>query len=273
MAESLPTPCAEPGCSWTGRKSRCPDHRKQKTHDDWKRWSADSPSEPFYGKQAWRKASESYRAKHPLCQRCKAQGRTREAELVHHIEPIQDGGAKYDESNLEALCSSCHRKVHDPRYETDVTLICGPSGSGKSRYVRERRKVGDLVVDLDLLWQALGMLDPYEKPDELLDPVLRTRDHLIRYIAGANTVDRAWFIATAPQADKRQKLADQLDADEVIVLHTPLDTCERRIRDDDRRPEHRKQGYVSLARHWWDEYERRDGETIVTHEPQTAAVA
>lgn len=31
------------------------------------------------------------------------------ADLVDHIVPITEGGAVFEESNLQALCYSCHR--------------------------------------------------------------------------------------------------------------------------------------------------------------------
>ncbi|MBR1439474.1 MAG: HNH endonuclease [Synergistaceae bacterium] len=32
--------------------------------------------------------------------------------LVDHIIPIEDGGAVFDLSNFQSLCSACHKKKH-----------------------------------------------------------------------------------------------------------------------------------------------------------------
>jgi len=45
-----------------------------------------------------------------LCEQCKSEGRLTAAEEVHHILPLADGGTN-DESNLMALCKSCHSKI------------------------------------------------------------------------------------------------------------------------------------------------------------------
>ena len=37
---------------------------------------------------------------------------------VHHLVPIAEGGAPFDETNLEARCVECHRDEHDPRAPT-----------------------------------------------------------------------------------------------------------------------------------------------------------
>lgn len=56
---------------------------------------------------------------HPLCQRCKAEGRITPATEVHHIRPVEEAFTKaervqrmFDPHNLMALCCDCHVKVH-----------------------------------------------------------------------------------------------------------------------------------------------------------------
>ena len=63
---------------------------------------------PFYSSVAWKKARVRYRARHPLCERCEAKGIVKPADMVHHKVPIEEGGPKLAESNLESLCWPCH---------------------------------------------------------------------------------------------------------------------------------------------------------------------
>ena len=59
----------------------------------------------FYSSREWRRASYAARERAGfLCQRCKAEGFTKAAQLVHHVKPVSEGGAKLDEKNLQALC-------------------------------------------------------------------------------------------------------------------------------------------------------------------------
>jgi predicted DNA-binding protein YlxM (UPF0122 family) len=62
----------------------------------------------------WRRSGKWKRVKVQIrerdeytCRRCGEYGKQ-----VHHKEPVSIGGAKYDEENLEVLCSECHQYVH-----------------------------------------------------------------------------------------------------------------------------------------------------------------
>lgn len=56
----------------------------------------------------WYRVRRSYIIKHPLCEKCSLLGRTVMAAIVDHIVPLSAGGPKYDHSNLQSLCRSCH---------------------------------------------------------------------------------------------------------------------------------------------------------------------
>ncbi|WP_337571891.1 HNH endonuclease signature motif containing protein [Prevotellamassilia timonensis] len=58
-------------------------------------------------------------SRHPLCERCQAEGRTRAATEVHHITPVEEGVSPldkrtlmFDAHNLQALCHECHVRTH-----------------------------------------------------------------------------------------------------------------------------------------------------------------
>ncbi len=68
-----------------------------------------NPNRDIYSSHQWRKLSEAIRSKEPLCRECKKQGVRTAAKVVDHIIPINQGGAAYDESNLQPLCSKCHQ--------------------------------------------------------------------------------------------------------------------------------------------------------------------
>lgn len=68
------------------------------------------PNREIYSSHQWRKLSEAIRQKEPLCRQCKKEGIRTAAKVVDHITPINQGGAAYDESNLQPLCSTCHQR-------------------------------------------------------------------------------------------------------------------------------------------------------------------
>ena len=61
-----------------------------------------------YNSRKWRAFSKSYKERHPLCVKCEAKGIIVSSEVTDHIERVNSGGDIYDESNLQALCKSCH---------------------------------------------------------------------------------------------------------------------------------------------------------------------
>lgn len=62
-----------------------------------------------YGSK-WRKIRNRYINNNPLCEECLKDGKFTKAEEVHHILPLRRGG-NHDESNLMALCKSCHSRI------------------------------------------------------------------------------------------------------------------------------------------------------------------
>lgn len=47
------------------------------------------------------------------------------SKIVGHIKEISDGGARYDEDNLQALCSACHnRKSAEEKNNRTNNKIC-----------------------------------------------------------------------------------------------------------------------------------------------------
>lgn len=72
------------------------------------------------GSSRWVRLRLEYLAKHPLCERCEAEGKTKLAKEVHHKIPIQHEVSEirmralaYDPNNLQSLCEECHHLTHE----------------------------------------------------------------------------------------------------------------------------------------------------------------
>lgn len=218
---------------------------------------------------AWQQIRAAVLAHEPICRGCRA----RRATEVDHIIPLKRGGTN-DLSNLQPLCRSCHRKKTRSesqritlrpiptmgRSMIPVTVVCGPPGSGKTTYVRERAEHGDLIVDLDAIYAALSGLDPYDKPDALLPFVLTARDAIIARLAQHSDVRHAWLITSGADATQRDQFAHQLGAS-VVVLDVDAAECLRRIEADPDRQG--KRPWARLVREWWETY-RRTSEAVTT---------
>ena len=62
----------------------------------------------FYNSWTWRKKRKAKLQRNPLCEECEAKDIVREATVVDHITPINEGGCKLCDDNLKSLCESCH---------------------------------------------------------------------------------------------------------------------------------------------------------------------
>jgi predicted kinase len=208
-----------------------------------------------------------YLAEHPLCVECERIGLVTAATDVDHIVAKRHGGTD-DEDNLQALCHACHsRKTNRERgsthmSQTIVTIVAGPPGAGKTTWVREQMKWGDLVIDVDALYSALSTLPWYEKPDALLPFVIEARDALIYRLRRGSDVRAAWVITSEPNPDERAKLAKLAGARYIIVLATPATECINRIANDERRSTSGPM-WASMIHRWWDDYRTGDGETVI----------
>lgn len=57
----------------------------------------------------WARLRERIRRRDCICVMCAARGITTPGDDVDHIRPIKDGGAVWDEDNLQFLCKQCHK--------------------------------------------------------------------------------------------------------------------------------------------------------------------
>jgi len=95
--------CLQPGCPEIIPQSRrrCPTHAAAYERTIHR-------AEPGkYGGRKWRLTRRKYLTDHGVCEHC----HQRLAEHVHHIADVaQDPTRMHDQTNLEALCASCHSK-------------------------------------------------------------------------------------------------------------------------------------------------------------------
>lgn len=73
-----------------------------------------------YSTTRWQRVRKAYFMEHPLCERCLAEGRTKETEEIHHVIPLKscNGDLNYllqlafNTENLMSLCKKHHEETH-----------------------------------------------------------------------------------------------------------------------------------------------------------------
>ena len=69
-------------------------------------WS--SNNDKFYHSTKWRMLRLQVLTKNPLCITCAKANIVTLAKVADHIIPVRLGGEKWNISNLQGLCESCH---------------------------------------------------------------------------------------------------------------------------------------------------------------------
>jgi 5-methylcytosine-specific restriction endonuclease McrA len=101
--------CLAPKCPrYAEVRGRCLEHAAEQ------RKGNRSSNDSFYASRPWRMSRRKQLQSFPFCQYKLASGVECGliADSVHHIVPIEDGGAKRDPANLQSLCRSHHSTVH-----------------------------------------------------------------------------------------------------------------------------------------------------------------
>ncbi len=107
MPQRPKRPCSKPGCRAlveSGKGGYCDKHKRECTQSyDYKRGTS---AQRGYDAN-WRKLRKAILAVEPLCRKCLAEGKIKEATEVDHI----DGNVRnLERSNLQPLCKSHHSK-------------------------------------------------------------------------------------------------------------------------------------------------------------------
>lgn len=216
----------------------------------------------IYSSKRWiSKRDYIFQKRFGICERCGRPG-----EEVHHKiyltpENIHDPEIVYGEDNLELLCRDCHfdehrktnplsnnfkkrvRLTNNGMYFDDEGnpqsvrrwLVCGAPGSGKTTYVMEHMICSDLVIDLDMIGQALSFQAKGRLPDNLIETVISVRNHLYQLIESDKIDARnIWIIAMLPKQKEREMIAEKLKAS-IIAIEVDYQTClERAMMDENR---------------------------------------
>lgn len=179
--------------------------------------------------------------------------------LHHKIELTEENVNDYDISlnpqNIMIVSHKTHNYLHDKLgySRREVFLVYGAPLSGKSTYVKESMSVGDMVVDIDSIWQSISNLPRYEKPAKLKSVVFKVRDcelEAVKYRLGK--WHNAYVIGGYPLQGERERLIKELGAREIFIDATEEECMERLAAAGDGRDKAEWEGYI---REWFDRYD------------------
>ena len=195
----------------------------------------------FYNSKAWRDLAYAQKvAAGGKCQRCKKDVMDWKHLIAHHRIELDDGNIHSPEitlnpNNIEIVCMDCHNREHKRfGYKGNVYIVYGPPCSGKSTWVHDNASYGDLVLDIDRLWEAISLQDKYTKPNSIRFNVFALRDELLRQIKlRYGQWHDAYIVGGYPDKYERERLEQELGATSVFIEAT-LEECMERAEKDGR---------------------------------------
>ena len=164
--------------------------------------------------------------------------------IIHHKTElteanVNDAMVALNPDNVVCVCFRCHNSIHDrfvrghkasyTSASKQVFIVYGSPCAGKSTWVHDNATEDDLIVDLDSIWQMIGVGERYVKVEALKSVVFELRDKLydiIRYRSG--NWHNAYVITGGAMKGDRDRLVQRLGADDCVFIDTPKDECMQR---------------------------------------------
>jgi hypothetical protein len=217
----------------------------------------------FYASEKWQKFRRLIISERGLkCEHCKELVLKSGDLTIHHIEEltpenVHDINISLNPANVMVVHHECHNKIHNrfghANQTRQVYLVFGPPLSGKISFVKENMLRGDIILDMDRLYEAVTMLPSYDKPNQLFNNVIGIHNLLIDNIkTHYGKWNNAWVIGGYADKYKREKVANDLGA-EIIFCDASQEECLRRLSVDVDR-QYRQEEWKEYVAKWFNTY-------------------
>lgn len=218
----------------------------------------------FYYCKPWRNLLEQLKIERVndegeiICEYCNKPIAKKYDIIGHHKieltdDNVNDFNISLNPDNVMLVHGKCHNFIHNKlgHKVRQIFIVYGPPLAGKSTYVKGVRDEGDLVIDLDNIWQAISDCDRYVKPGRLKPIVFKLRDTLldsVKYRLG--TWNNCYIIGGYPLISERERLLKELGAREVFI-DVPKEECLARLQGADGRD---IEAWTKYINEWFDKF-------------------
>ena len=222
----------------------------------------------FYRCQAWRQLRQNLILERQdelgfvMCEHCGKPITNLSACVGHHIEPltlenVNDWNIALNPENVALVHIPCHNEIHNRfgiKWDRKVYLVYGSALSGKTTFVNNNKTDGDLILDLDSIYQALSGDLRYKKPNQIKPIVFAVRDTILEQIKmRSGSWRNAWVIGTFPYQRDRNNLIERLGAESILIEATK-EECLQRLYEDETRQLVRKE-WTEYINEWFEDYQ------------------
>jgi len=210
----------------------------------------------FYASKAWRDLTYILKIdRGGKCERCGYRPLKFSNLIGHHKEELNEDNVDnpnvaLNPNKIEIICQDCHNKEHR-RFgnKQNVYIVYGSPLSGKNTLVNELMQYGDIVLDMEALWQAVTYGE--DKPKNVRFNIFKLKDELLDQI---KTRYGQWYdayiIGGYPDKYERERLAQTLGA-ELIYCESTREECISRLEKSIK-----QKVWIDYINEWWEKYER-----------------
>lgn len=193
----------------------------------------------------------------PVCQECGSLIADSSKLVGHHTimlspDNINDPNVALNPAFIRLLCTWCHNA--EPGHFLDqnthsVFIVYGSPMSGKTTLVNQLARYGDMILDIDKIYEAISGMPLYDKPENLRFNVFRIRDLMIDMVKTRFGKWRDAYVVTGGAIKaERERLAKELGG-ELIYVESTKEECMSRVANSGKS----KDWYKYIDK-WWSEY-------------------
>lgn len=162
---------------------------------------------------------------------------------------VHDAMIALNPDNIMVVHHRCHNAIHERfGFQTmtrHIFVVWGSPCAGKSEYVRANAGKNDIVIDIDALYDAVGVQG---NRGAVKNNVMQLYRSLVDMIRTRNGRWRcAWIVRTLPLPIDRDMIVRDLGGGELIHIDTPMDVCMERAKN-------RGGDWVDWTAQFWDRF-------------------
>lgn len=175
--------------------------------------------------------------------------------IGHHMiflteDNVNDVEISLNPKLIQLVHHRCHNKIHNKLGYTkkEIFLVYGSPLSGKTTYVKGVAEAGDLIINLDDIWECISGQARYIHPGRLNQVAFGVRDYLMDSVkVRRGKWNNAYIVGGFPLISERERLAKELGCRE-IYIESNKEECLKRAEELEL-PEYKK-----FIEDWWRRY-------------------
>ena len=170
--------------------------------------------------------------------------------ILHHVKPltesnVNDATIALNPDNIKLVSHATHNAIHERfgAFTRHIYIVWGSPCAGKTTYVLNNALEHDLIVDIDLIYNAINK----SRSNRLYPEVMRIYRTLIDMVkTRSGQWINAWVVRGLPFSSERERLAKEIDG-ELIYIDTPKEVCIERSKE-------KGEEYYKIVNAWWDNF-------------------